>query len=108
MFRAYLAALRFERRCPKPNTVARLKSKYLTTPKNWVGYATVRWSAPNVICCGVVSGVNPGGGRPTPKTYESNVRSFFPFKVRPYRHPLFVTAVSRSILNLSYSSFNPL
>jgi len=32
-FLAYLVVLRFERRCPKPNTVARLKSKYLAFPK---------------------------------------------------------------------------
>ena len=34
-FPAYLFVLCFVRRCPKQNTVARLQSKYLTSPKNF-------------------------------------------------------------------------
>jgi len=41
-FLAYLVILCFERRCPKQNTVARLKSKFLAPTKKyfWAGYAT--------------------------------------------------------------------
>ena len=51
---AYLIILCFERRCPKQNTVARLKSKilpltnFLAPPKIWADYATVLDSPQNV------------------------------------------------------------
>jgi len=38
-FLAYLVILCFERRCPKHNTVARLKSKDFPPNKLWTGYA---------------------------------------------------------------------
>jgi len=44
-FLAYLVVLRFEKRLPKPNTIARLKSKISLVPKfrvvGLVGYGTV-------------------------------------------------------------------
>jgi len=43
---AHLVVLCIETRCPKPNTVARLKSNYLASQDFWAGYAT---------------GQNPGG-----------------------------------------------
>jgi len=39
---AYLVILCFERRCPKQNTVARLKSIDFPPKKFWTGHATVR------------------------------------------------------------------
>ena len=41
VFRTYPVVLCFERRCPKPNTVARLNSKYFGSPKFWAGYTSV-------------------------------------------------------------------
>jgi len=39
-FLAHVVVLCFERQCPKPNTVARLNSKYLAPPKisGWLRY----------------------------------------------------------------------
>jgi len=37
-FLAYLVILCFESQCPKPNTVARLKSKCLAPPKIFLGW----------------------------------------------------------------------
>jgi len=39
-FLAYLVILCFERRCPKQNTAARLRAKYLAPQNFWAGYAT--------------------------------------------------------------------
>ena len=58
---AYLFILRFERYCIKPNTVPRLKSKYLAPPKIWAGYVTgsafltLRWFKLVGICIRVNS-----------------------------------------------------
>jgi len=41
-FLAYIVFLCFERRCLKPNTVARLNSKYFPLPKSWVTTPLVR------------------------------------------------------------------
>jgi len=40
-FLEYFVILCFESRCPKQNTVARLKSNDLAPPTIWAGYATV-------------------------------------------------------------------
>ena len=40
-FLAHLVILRFEKRCPEKNIVARLKSNDLASPKLSAGYATV-------------------------------------------------------------------
>jgi len=41
-FLAFLVILCFEKRCPKLNTVARLKSKDLPPKIFWAGYATAK------------------------------------------------------------------
>jgi len=51
IFLAYLVVLCFERRCPKQNTVARLKSKYLA-PKvlGWLCYCSGPAAIANKVC----------------------------------------------------------
>jgi len=50
-FLEYLVILFLERRYPKQNTVARLKSNILTQKKFWAGYATVMYAYTRLCDC---------------------------------------------------------